>query len=660
MAWKFSPVPLWSSLLISTLGLTLPAVAQTPATPPPVLPPAPQQAMQPTMQMGGDPSESAMTLKTYSRMVTLELVVTDAKGHHINNLKQDNFKVFEQNRATEGQKHEQKIAEFREVRMSDMQNPVAPQPQIAPGVYTNAVTVEKDPVPATIILVDGLNTDIQYQPQVHMQMMRMLRELPPNVPVAVFLLGDRLRMLQNFTTDPRLLQYALKDAMSTAGRGLADIDPRDESHAASNIMVQAYGINDPSAVVNAGGGGNGQTAAATTANNAASDPIVISMIEMAQEFDMKVYSSTLDERIHRTFDALVSLGRNVAGYPGRKNLLWLSTTFPLSLVPRGDVPLVQINTEGFQSVGDQPGVIDPYSGDRNYWEQMQYLDGVMSDAKISVYPVNVAGVQTLDAYRAEANPPDLRAGSLASAVNRNILQRAGEQDTMQTIAEGTGGKVCTGDNDLSDCIRKAIDDSSDFYEIAYYPDSTDWSGQFKKITIKSDQRGAHLAYRAGYYATPIGSTDSKVEAVQLQSDCDDYLNATAIAFMAKSTQADRSGELKFSLLIDSAGLTLTPTADGRHQLNVALAACTYNEKGWPLRLMNYPVNLKLNARQYSTLTTTGRLLDSISLPGPRPAAVRLLIKDIASGKLGSLYIKTDDVVAQLPAAPGAESMQAKQ
>jgi hypothetical protein len=76
--------------------------------------------------------------------------------------------------------------------------------------------------------------------------------------------------------------------------------------------------------------------------------------------------------------------------------------------------------------------------------------------------------------------------------------------------------------------------------------------------------------------------------------------------------------------------------------------------------MNYPVNLKLSARQYNTLTTTGRLLDSISLPGPRPAAVRLLIKDIASGKLGSLYIKTDDVVAQLPAARGAEAMQAKQ
>jgi hypothetical protein len=146
----------------------------------------------------------------------------------------------------------------------------------------------------------------------------------------------------------------------------------------------------------------------------------------------------------------------------------------------------------------------------------------------------------------------------------------------------------------------------------------------------------------------------------LQSECNDYLDATAIAFMAKNTHAERPGDLKFSLLIDSAGLTIMPTADGRHQLNVALAVCTYNEKGWPLRLMNYPVNLKLSGWQYNKLAATGRLMDSILVPGPRPAAVRLLIKDIASGKLGSVYIKTDDLVAESPAAPGAQASQTKQ
>jgi dTDP-glucose 4,6-dehydratase len=60
--------------------------------------------------------------------------------------------------------------------------------------------------------------------------------------------------------------------------------------------------------------------------------------------------------------------------------------------------------------------------------------------------------------------------------------QSSEQDTSQELAEGTGGQVCTGDNDLGDCIRKAVNDSSDYYEIAYYPDSPDWNGEYRKVS----------------------------------------------------------------------------------------------------------------------------------------------------------------------------------
>jgi VWFA-related protein len=635
-----------TALLAAIVGFPLFASAQTSVAEPKAVPAS---------------SDSAPTLKTFSRMVTLELVVTDAKGHHINDLKPEDFKLFEQSQNGSG-KREQKIAEFREVKTTDLQNPVAPEPQVAPGVYTNAVTVAKDPVPATIILVDGLNTEVDYQPQVHMQMMRMLRSLPSNVPVAVFLLGDRLRMLQNFTSDPHLLQAALSEAISTAGRGYADLDPRDDWHSASNVMQRAYAMSDPSDSVNsaAGASQSGSGGNTSTQTNAANDPILVSMVEMASEFDLRVYSSTMDERISRTFDALISLGHNVAGYPGRKNLLWLSSTFPINVVPRGEVPLAPVVGTNPGSTGDAPAVIDPYAGYRNYYDRLKYLDGIMSDAKISVYPVNVAGVETLDLYKAETTPPDVRAQALLDTLNRNEERTGSEQDTMQTIAEGTGGKVCTGDNNLADCIRKAVEDSSDFYEIAYYPDATDWNGEFRKITIKTEQHGAHLAYREGYFATPEGSPDSRIQATEMQSNCNDYLNATAIPFMAQRQPANGSDDLKFSVLIDSNGLSLPTDSEGRHQLSVALGVCTFNSKGWPERITTYPVNMKLSAKQYDTLIATGRLLDAVSIPGPRPAAVRLLIKDIVSGRLGSVYIKTDDQVANSPSASAAESAQIKQ
>jgi hypothetical protein len=64
--------------------------------------------------------------------------------------------------------------------------------------------------------------------------------------------------------------------------------------------------------------------------------------------------------------------------------------------------------------------------------------------------------------------------------------------------------------------------------------------------------------------------------------------------------------------------------------------------------MSYPVNVKLTAHQFNGLMTSGKLTDTILVPGPKPAAIRLLVKDVSTGKLGSVYIKTDGLVAQVP------------
>ncbi|MGB6828650.1 MAG: VWA domain-containing protein, partial [Terracidiphilus sp.] len=145
-------------------------------------------------------------------MVTLEVVVKDAKGNHVAGLKPEDFQIFEQTPSNSKAKREQKIATFREVSMADLEvHDAGLTAQIPAGISTNVVESLKEPIPPTIILVDGLNTDPQYQSQVHIRMLKMLQQIPTDVPVAVFLLGSRLEMVQDFTTDPRLLQASLKN-----------------------------------------------------------------------------------------------------------------------------------------------------------------------------------------------------------------------------------------------------------------------------------------------------------------------------------------------------------------------------------------------------------------------------------------------------------------
>lgn len=587
------------SVLLIILRLTPPGISQTS-----------QPQAQPSQLPTNNSSEPVATFQASTRMVTLEVVARDGHGRHATGLKASDFRVFEQTPAREKEKHEQKIAAFREVTVADLAKQAGSATQIPAGVHTNLVTLQKNPVPPTILLVDGLNTQLEYQAQVHIQMLRMLRSLPANVPVAVFLFGHRLQMLQDFTSDPSLLQAALEKAISVAATGVARIDPRDDS---DQVSAQV------------------QNLAPKPGGTAAQDAIaaeVAALAQIALKFDLRQYAAQMDMRVNETSEALVSLARHVAGYPGRKNLLWISTSFPISLDPlKYDI--------FFKDVGQ-----------RNYWVQMQRVAAALSEAKVVVYPINPAGVRTPALYEAANRPSDTSGQGTADALGRETILRAGEQDTMQVLAEGTGGKVCTGDNDLGDCVRKAVDDSGTFYEIAYYPDSQNWNGEYRKITLKSQRPGLHLAYRQGYFARQEAGDNPKEQKSELeQAACEDYLNATSIFFAAKSLPPDSPEKLKFYLMVNTAALTLIPTSDGGRNLNIVVAVCTFDKKGSPLQLMSEPVNRKLSASEYQSLTAVGGLSHVVTIPGPKPVSLRLLIKDIPSGRLGSVQIKVEDSVA---------------
>jgi VWFA-related protein len=548
-------------------------------------------------------SGPAAPVQVSTRMVTLEVVAKDRQGHHATGLTAADFQVFEQTPSRGKEKHEQKIAVFREVRMAELATQASSEMQVPAGLYTNLVAFHKEPIPPTILLVDGLNTEVRFQLQVHVQMLKMLRSLPSNVPVAVFLLGHRLRMLQGFTTDPSLLQAALGKAITTEGQGLAQVHPFDDPDEPGNTLSAPGSASPVSREMNALAGA-------------------------AASFALRIYAATTDRRVSETVAALTALGRHLAGYPGRKNLLWISTSFPVSLTP----PLL------------------PDDLMRDYAAQVQRLTGVLSEAKVAVYPINPAGVLPPAVFDAGARPRDSSVGRTADAMHRETAMRNAEQDTMEAIAEGTGGRICTGDNDLSDCVHKAVDDSSTFYEIAYYPDSQNWNGEYRKIILKSRQSGLRLAYRDGYFARAEGAENATDQKTELQSACRDYLDATSIFLAAKRLPGESAEQLKFYLMANLSALTLAPTNDGGHELNVTVAACTFDKEGSPVQMMTEAVNRKLDAQAYQTLTAAGGFAHVLSIPGPKPAAVRLIVRDIPSGRLGSVHIKVDDTLTASPAS----------
>ena len=550
-------------------------------------------------------SVPSLTLHVSTRMVTVEVVARDHHARPATGLTANDFQIFDQAAGFRKEKRPQKIAAFRALGITDFGSKDSNSLQVPAGVYTNLVTIQKDPVPPTMILVDGLNTDITAQMQVHQQMVRMLGSLPEDVPVAVFLLGRRLRMLQSFTTDPKLLKSALQKASTVEANGLRQTDPRDDPDSLSSFQEEMTGVS--------------------------SDALL--------RFEQEAYAFTMDIRVRETIEALRSIALHVEGYPGRKNLLWISSSFPIAINP-------DINS--FQ----------PFRG---YASEVQELANILGDAKIAVYPIDPGGAQPPSAMQASRRSRSTFGGSSADAISRESQMQMNSRATMEILAGDTGGEICTDNNDLGYCVKKAVKDSSAFYEIAYYPDTSEWHGEFHKIIVKTTHSGLHLAYREGYFARPQGdeATDPKTATSQVQqAACEDFLTATSVTIAVRVLPSDSPQNLKYWVLIDPEMVSFPPATENGRELDLMIAACTFDKSGKPLQLLEDPIRRKLTDHEYKTLLTQHFVPHTFQMAtGPGTAMVRVLVKDIPSGRIGSVNVPYQQQPA--PVAPaGAARTQA--
>ena len=579
------------------------------------------------------PSSQQSTFRASTRLVTIEVVARDHRGQPVHGLTAGDFQVFEQV-APKRDQRPQKIAVFQAVDIATIAAQDMGRQQLQPGVYTNLATLDKIPVPPTILLIDGLNTDSQSQLEVHRLMINMLASMPGNTPVAVFLLGRQLQMIQDFTTDPELLKAALRKAHS----------------AESNAGTRVEPVDDPNSLTSAlNNSGTGETRVTTWQAGGGVGPNALGEADARIEaFERESYAFAMDTRVRSTLGALRVIARHVAGYPGRKNLLWISSSFPIAIGPNMDAAIsadVDVRAQESSSI-------------RNYRDEMNEIARALADAKVAVYPLDPAGIETQAGFRADSAPqgdPTLGAQgkySVGRELDREELSRVDRKTSMETLADQTGGTVCVQDNDLGDCVKKAVNDGSSYYEIAYYPDSGKWDGKFHKIIVKSNKSGLSLAYRQGYYAQTQAADDQKSNDRRLhEAACNDLLYATSVLIVARQIPADQTGKARFFMGIHPGTLTFTPQSDGSQKLSLKAGVCTFDKSGKPLQFMQQALDFKLTDKQFAGIQAQHGVPQSIALePVPGIATVRLVVEDVETGRLGSVDLPYIEMAASASTA----------
>ncbi len=541
-------------------------------------------------------------------MVTVDVVATDSHGNVVRDLKPDEFAVSDGGR--------QGIAQFSFVDKSTnsgsakLSNVVQARPK---GFYTNQAELERLTTPPTVILLDALNTEGADLMQARRDMLRMLTTLPANTPVAIFLLEQSLVVVQDFTSDPALLRAALDKSM-TPGTRLARA-PEDDPNSNSQMELDA--------------------------NGGIASNVLAKATKSLEDFEKKNYARTMDIRVATTLDALTALAHFLGGYKGRKNLIWVSGSFPIVLLPDADF--------GADT--------DAFGGTRAYGGKVQDAANALTDAQVAVYPVDARGLEGETVFSAAENPqfrPDAAAPSrsLSARIDRENSTRMLTQDAMNLLAQGTGGKTCKDTNNLSGCVQTALTDSSSYYELAYNPQNIQWDGSFHAISVKTTRPGVKLAYRRGYFAREsedLAKNESNEK--RLQQTCMDFLPSTAIPITAQAVAPTKSDGIRY--LMSVAPTALNFATDGKsHKLNAEMVTCVYRAKGNSFQFISRDLTQSFSDAAYQGSQASG-LHGYVEVPKSGTRRVRIAVLDLETGLTGALDIPVRPEDFENAAAPAA-------
>jgi VWFA-related protein len=527
------------------------------------------------------PASDAPVIKVTSRLLQVSVVVYDKKGDPVRDLTKDDFVLYDK-----GQ--EQKIRYFAKEANDAPTQDVPPQGEGA--VSNRFVTFKSDgklkvqalPDSLTVILLDGLNTKFTDQHNAKESIIQFLKQIHPGDQVAIYTLTDELRVLHDFTSDTKDLLAALEAHRNSESEAVAASSYAD-AHEGGKQALELEKVIDR---------GNKLIARYTIARRAAT-----------------------------TMTALQAIANHLAGLPGRKNLIWVSGGFP---VPVGAVTGGVLRPEGRALSGSQ----------QSAWR-------VFNDAGLAIYPVDARGLLGMTDWMPSTDGRNSGMGHGESPMDRRAQIDINESHlTMTALAEGTGGRACLNNNDISGCIGRAMNDARITYALYFTPTHNDWTGEFREIKIKLNRPGLDAHYRKGYYAMPDVPADAQTRHTLLAEAALSPLPSTGLMIVAKvlqkPTEADAHAAL--SVVMDGHELAFGPNAKGEQDATVDLLILPFGDEPRPLSETARRIHLSLKPEQYDVLMKGGVRVTVVVDAPAKAQRVRVVARDAASGTVGSLDI----------------------
>lgn len=331
-----------------------------------------------------------------------------------------------------------------------------------------------------------------------------------------------------------------------------------------------------------------------------------------------------------TLGAVNYVVRGLRELPGRKSILLISDGIKVFNV-------------------DDPGRTD------RVLQAMHRLVDLANRASVVIYTMDARGLQTLG-----FDASDNTAGMSPQQVEQQLSNRRADffesQSGLDYLARQTGGIAIRNNNDLSNGVKRVLEDQKGYYLIGYRPDESTFDvrgrRKFHKLGLKVLRPGKfNVRMRNGFFgvsdeeARPAPRTAEQ----QMISALTSPFGSAGVHLRLTSLFANhpKLGSMMRSLLhVDASDLTFTEEPDGWHKTVFAVMAVTFGDNGLVVDQISRVHTMRVRGAVYQRMLKRG-FVYFLTVPIKKPGAyqLRTALRDEGSSRVGSVsqFVEVPDI-----------------
>jgi len=602
--------------------------AETPEISTAVATSLPDTPAPPAEEPAAENARSAYTLRVNSRLVDVNVVALDKKGHPISNLKQSDFEVYDNGVKQDVRSFMQTEAEAPAAAPAPATPAAPPQDAAEFSNHSAASNPRAAESNTTVLLIDGSNLAYNDFVDARRQMVDFLNALQPGERAALYAMNYHgYTVLHEATTDHAALAAQLAK-WAPSSQDMANAQDEEKRN-----RQQIETVVNPEDMMTVNG-------SFTLDTEAQSEPLDPKLRELGSR------------PVPNALDLLVAVAHHLRPMPGHKNLVWVTSDNALA-----DWNKLSINiNKGARYI--EPVALRTQEAMNKAHVSVYPLDASKLEANVITADIGNRNVQLTPTYE---RPPEMEArlegpefkagqdmnylGEARSYFNPGRLTSQMQEDThsiqgvFREVADATGGRIFRRSSDILGELNGVVADGHATYLLGFSP-SMAADGKYHQLTVKLiGHHDATLRFRSGYQYDPEPSTlkERFNQAVWEPADSSDIGISTKIV-------TDAVGSA-LRVTVSGSDLTLTQqNAIWAGKLDIFLVQ--RDQEALRAKVSGHTIGLRLKPATYQRAIKQGLTFDERLDEKQGAGSLRVVVVDVSSGRMGSVTVPTAALMAQ--------------